>query len=354
VVAAPVLDLAGEVAGIVYGSRQRGTGSAGPEIRPLEAQVVQVLAAIVAAGLVRQEKEAEALRLRFQFEQFFSRALAEELERDPQLLEGREREVTILFSDLRDFSRLSETMGPQELFALMQDVMDFQTEEIRQYGGVIVDYYGDGLLAMWNSPQEQPDHAAVACRAALAIRDGLAQVSAGWEEKIGEPLRLGIGLNTGQALVGNTGSKSKFKYGPMGPTVNLASRVEDATKSLGVPILVTGSTRRQLNESFATRRLCTARLAGVAEGVDLHELHSEGASPEWLERRTAYETALEHFESRRWGETCQKIYPLLQDLESKYDVPSLNLLSRAVDCLKHQPEHFDPCLDLKHPGGKAK
>jgi adenylate cyclase len=240
------------------------------------------------------------------------------------------------------------------LFLLMQDVMDFQTEEIREHGGVIVDYYGDGLLAMWNSPQEQPNHAAVACRAALAIRDGLAQSSAGWEEKIGEPLRLGIGLNTGRALVGNTGSKSKFKYGPMGPTVNLASRVENATKFMGVPILVTGSTRRQLNESFATRRLCTARLAGFAEGVELYELHAEGASPEWLERRTAYETALEHFESRRWGESCQEIYPLLQDLESKYDVPSLNLLSRAVDCLKSQPDHFDPCLDLKHPGGKAK
>ena len=92
---------------------------------------------------------------------------------------------------------------------------------------------------------------------------------------------LGIGINSGPALVGNTGSLQKFKYGPLGHTVNLASRVEGATKHLGVSLLITGSTREQLGDHFATRRLCRARVVGIAGEVELHELHAESASPEW-------------------------------------------------------------------------
>ena len=346
VVAAPILDKGGEVVGAVYGSRTRRCGQTTALIQPLEAQIVQVLAAAVGVGLARQHQEAEAVRAQVQFEQFFSVKLARELARDARMLEGREREITILFSDVRQFSALSEQLGPRDIFRVMQDVMELQSAIIREHDGVVVDYYGDGLLAMWNAPTEQPGHPAIACRAALQIIAGLPQINQSWQASLERPLNLGIGINTGPALVGNTGSKVKLKYGPMGHAVNVASRVENAVKHFGVSILLTGSTRAELDETFATRRIGRARLAGVAQPIPLFELSAEALDAGWRERRDAFERALDHFEAARWAEACQDLYPLLRAEEGRYDVPSLQLLARAVDCLKSPPKNFDPVFDL--------
>ena len=112
--------------------------------------------------------------------------------------------------------------------------------------------------------------------------------------------------------MGNTGSQKKFKYGPLGHTVNLASRVEGATKHLGVGLLITGSTRERLGPTFATRRLCRARVVGIAGEVDLHELHAESESSEWQSRRETYERALALYETGKWSEACQALFPLLR------------------------------------------
>lgn len=160
-------------------------------------------------------------------------------------------------------------------------------------------------------------------------------------------LQLGAGINTGAALVGNTGSRVKFKYGPMGPAVNLASRVETASKQLGANILMTASTHSQLDGSFASRRLCKASLSGIAEPVDLFELSTAENSPEWQRRQQAFETALEHFTAKRWADACLAIYPLISDVHGEYDVASLQLLSRAVECMKSNPDPFDPIVHLK-------
>jgi adenylate cyclase len=345
VVASPILGEAQEVIGAVYGARWGARRS--PEISPLEARLTQVLAAAVAAGLARVESEAQASRRRVQFEQFFTPDLVAALDNDPALLEGREREVTVLFADIRGFSAVSERLSPRLTCELIRDVMEHLTATIMESAGVVVDYIGDGLLAMWNAPVEQPDHAVRAARAALKMRDGLPELNLRWQDRLGRTLGLGIGLNSGLALVGNTGSHKKFKYGPLGHTVNLASRVEGATKQLGVSLLVTGSTRDRLGSTFATRRLCRARVVGIAGEVDLYELHAESASAEWQSRRESYERALGLYETGSWSEACQALFPLLNKGEGTYDLPSLTLLGRAVECLKAPPSHFDPILELK-------
>ncbi len=349
VVASPFFDAAGNVVGVLYGSRSRLTRSRGIGISNLEAQVVQVLASTVGAGLVRLEGEANAARLRVQFEQFLTPGLARELERDPKLLEGRQREVTVLFSDIRGFSRLAERLAPTapaDVCRLVAEVMDCLTEHVRATEGVVVDYYGDGLCAMWNAPFEQPDHAARACRAALALLADLPQISARWQERLGGPLGVGLGLNSGVAMVGNTGSRHKVKYGPFGHTVNLASRVEGATKHLGVPALMTGATRALVGDGFAVRRLCRARLAGITDAVELYELHGEGAEPTWEQERDAYEEALRNYEAGQWSAAAQGVYPLLSGRAGRYDVPALNLLSRAVEYLKPAAAKFDPVWEF--------
>jgi adenylate cyclase len=208
-----------------------------------------------------------------------------------------------------------------------------------------VHYAGDGLMALWNAPKDLTDHAARACRAALAILGDLPELDVTWRERLGGPLSLGIGLNTGLALCGNTGTKQKFHYGALGHAVNVASRVEGATKQFGIPLLITGSTRAQLGDDFAARRLCRARLVGIDGVVDLHELHAESASEEWSSRRAIYEKGLALYEAGAWVEACGTLHPLLLG-QSEYDRPTLTLLARATQALREPPERFEPVIDL--------
>ncbi|CAN5426712.1 hypothetical protein BH10PLA2_BH10PLA2_27510 [soil metagenome] len=346
VVASPIFGAQDQIVGAVYGIRTRQATPGETGIGPLEAQIVQLLASAAGIGLARQEQEAEAGRLRVQFEQFFSSSLARELEKNPLLLEGQEREVTVLFCDIRGFSRVAERLGPHDTCRLIRDALGEITEQIRERDGVVVDYAGDGLMAMWNAPADQPDHAIRACQAALAIVKGLPRVSDACAASLGGPLSVGVGINTGPALVGNIGSAHKFKYGPLGHTVNLASRVEGATKQLGIPILVTGSTCKLAGNQFPMRRLCRVRAVGMTTPVDLHELFTQPTSAEWQVERDAYETALALYEAGQWPACCRAIYPLLSMREGNHDISSLNLLTRAIDCLKSPPKSFDPVIDF--------
>jgi adenylate cyclase len=344
IVVSPVFGLqADDVAGALYGLRTRQALARGG-IRPLEAQLVQVLAAIVGANLAR----TEALRTRLQLEQFFPPELVRELERAPDLLEGRNHEVTVLVSDLRGYTGLSQRLGPQKTCQLVRDLMERLSERIVEQGGVIVDYAGDGVLAMWNAPAEQADHAARACRAALAMEGELTGLNLRWHEVVGGPLALGIGLNTGPARVGNTGSSRKVKYGPHGHAVNLASRVQDATKKLGRPLLLTAATRDELPEPWATRRLGRVRLPGVEEAVMLFELPPQPPTPDWLKRRDLYEAALNLYERRQWARACQVLMPLLDlaNPDDPSDPATLKLMRRAWECLEARPENFDPVIEM--------
>ncbi len=272
VVTAPLLDAAGEVTGALVGMRIDHMGNKRRGIRPLEAQFVQAVADAVAAGQMRRSREMELVRLRSRLELAFSPTVARELESNPQLLEGSQREVSILFCDLRGFTSLSQQLAPRQSYALLGDVMDRFTHDVMRHEGVLLDYFGDGLAAFWNAPLDQPHHAHWACRAAQAMLASLAEVSDDWLPITDLPLRAGIGIHTGNALVGNAGSRSRIKYGPRGNVVNLASRVQGATKTFGCNVLITSSTAEHLSSEFVTRSLGTIPLAGFSEPVALHEL----------------------------------------------------------------------------------
>jgi adenylate cyclase len=349
VVAAPILG--GEerrALGVVYGSREPRPDGGDVSIRPIEAQLVQVLAAAVAAGLSRLESEDLAARRQRQFMDFFSPELARELDRNPRLLDGERREVTVLFSDIRGFSRASERLGPEDTCALVRDVMERLTRRIREHQGVVVDYIGDAVLALWNAPADQLSHAALACQAALAMQEEVPGLNETWSDRVGGPLGLGIGLNTGPALVGNIGSRTRFKYGPLGHAVNLAGRVEGATKQVGVPILITGSTHDALGDhGFATRRLCKVAVVGIDGPVDLYELYAPAVDPAWRARRDAYEAGLRLFEDGALSEACQALQGLLDGPRGRHDMPTLTLVGRAIEHLRDPSRPFDPVLRLE-------
>jgi adenylate cyclase len=341
-VISPILDFHDNIIGALYGARSKNIIAKGG-ITSLEAQLVQMLASTVGSGIIRDR----ANKSKAQFEQFFSSELAKELDRNPDLLTGREQEITAMFSDMRGFTALSNILKPAEICMLLQDIMEHLSEQIQIEGGVIVDYAGDGILAMWNAPVEQPDHVERACKAALAMHKGFPDVCKRWSHLLGDfPIGLGIGINTGDALVGNTGSKRKFKYGPMGLTVNLASRLEASTKLLGLPLVISAASKAKLSTNYPTRRLGQAMFPGVSLPVEIFECKDSSASSEWQENKILYETALKHFEAKSFGHAIKTLTPLIEKhgQGKLIDSPSLKLIRKSLEGLESTSGEFSSIL----------
>jgi adenylate cyclase len=344
IVAAPILNATGEVIGALYGDRrQAGIPGVSAPITKMEALLVELLAGGVAAGLACLEQEQAAVRARVQFEQFFTPELTRQLEAEPDLLRGRDSEITVLFCDVRGFSKSAERLGPAKTVEWLNDVMGTLSECVLAHRGVLVDYIGDELMAMWGAPVEQPDQAQLAAAAALDMLGELPKLNERWEQVLGMPMSFGIGLNTGTARVGNTGTRRKFKYGPLGNAINLASRVQGATKYLHAPLLVTKATRERLDSSIRARRVSSARVVNIAEPVELYEL----AAPDrvgWATLAADYENSLARFERRDLDGAMRVLFQLLTDHPA--DGPALVLLSRAIAQREADPATFDPVWEL--------
>jgi adenylate cyclase len=345
VVAAPILDPAGDVIGALYGEHRQAPGSPLHGAADLEAMLVKLLGWAIAAGLARQAQEKAAVQAQVRFEQFFGPDLARRLVREPNLLDGRDATVTLLFCDVRGFSRYSEKLGPAQTVRWMNDVMNELSRRILDEQGVLVDYVGDEVLAMWGAPQDQPDQSARSVRAGLAMLGALPALNARWQDVLGGPTEVGVGINTGAAQVGNTGSTFKFKYGPLGNTVNLGSRVQGLTKYLKCRLLVTRATRESLGPEFLARRVVKARVVNIQEPVDLYEVEAAGSQ----QRRQLFaesEAALADLEAGDFALAARKAGTLLLDIPG--DIPLLLTLSRATSAM--MPEgRFDPVWE---PPGK--
>jgi adenylate cyclase len=219
--------------------------------------------------------------------------------------------------------------------------MDSLSECVQQYDGVLVDYIGDELMAMWGAPLTQPDHATLACQAALAMQAQIPSINRQWRELLGEEFDLGIGINSGEAQVGNTGSQYKFKYGPLGNAVNLASRVQGATKHLRTRLLITEHTASRLKGAINVRRIRKVRVANIDEPVDLYDLHPDEA--DYAALKSNYETALQQFEGGDFSAATQSLAALLsshpRDIASK-------LLRAAAANAEINPDQHQPILML--------
>ncbi|MEI7854175.1 MAG: adenylate/guanylate cyclase domain-containing protein [Planctomycetota bacterium] len=344
VVAAPIMDSKGNFLGALYGERSP-TGS---ERRSaiIEGLLVDMLACGLSTGLVRQTHEKDAVQARVQFEQFFTPELARQLALEPTLLHGREADATLLFCDLRGFSRISERIGPEGTNKLMSVIFDALSKCVQDQSGVLVDYLGDGMLAMWGAPGHQPDHAKRCVIAAQKMQMQIPLINEKWSKQIGEPLALGIGINSGKTWVGNTGSSIKFKYGPLGPSVNLASRVEGLTKYLRSYLLVTGATKKLLDDSFLTRRVCKTTVVNVVEPVEIYEVFVE-ANEKSKRLKQVTEQALIELEKNNFKEAAKISGFSLAEFPD--DGPLILILHRAVEMLMNPTQAFQP---VWHPPGK--
>lgn len=225
-------------------------------------------------------------RLRRQVTRAFAHYLAPELvdrlARDASALKlgGDRRTLTILFADVRGFTAIAEAMKdqPERLTALVNRVLDPLAAEVLKRGGTIDKFMGDCLMAFWNAPLPIPDHADRAARTALAMVEAVRALDAVLQAEAaaaGEPMpaiRVGVGINTGDCVVGNMGSSARFDYSALGDAVNLASRLEGLSKDYGVPIVVGEATRRALGPGFATATLDRIAVRGRTAAEPVHTL----------------------------------------------------------------------------------
>jgi adenylate cyclase len=218
-----------------------------------------------------------------------------------------EREVTLLFADLRASTELVMSLATDPLACeMLGHVLDCLTEAVLDHHGLVVDYFGDGLMAMWNAPADQPEHAELACRAAFQMLERLPEVTADWVGLTQRDFQLGIGVHTGTVQLGNAGSTLQEKYGPRGPNVHVTSRVEAATKELGVPLLATQPTVERLSKRFAANRVCRASMPGVRP-MDLYALRSSMEKMHVTQTWQVYEVALQQFEQGEFQEAASAL-----------------------------------------------
>ncbi len=198
--------------------------------------------------------ESERSQIRNAFSMYLSPELVRKVSEDPSLLKlgGEDREMTILFVDVRSFSRISESMSPNEITTFLNLFLTPMTDILQDHKATIDKYMGDAIVAFWNAPLDDPEHQANAARAVLAMQDALEGLNEKYmnqeEIKWPENVRMGIGLNTGVCTVGNLGSEQRFSYSIIGDAANVASRIEGLTKQYGVTIMAGDAAAKDMTQ----------------------------------------------------------------------------------------------------------
>ena len=234
--------------------------------------VVLGCAAVAAAHLIRRIRAlvssvADEQRKRERLGRYFSPAVAERLQGQAVKTGGADaQELTVLFSDIRDFTTMSSALSPPEVVRLLNEYLGRMVEKVFQHGGTLDKFIGDGIMAYFGAPLADAEHASHAIECALAMLDELTLLNAVRVARGASPLRIGIGLHTGVAVVGDIGSpERRLEYTAIGDTVNVASRIEGLTKTAGVPLLVSGATRAQAGTRYAFRPFEPMSIRGKSE-----------------------------------------------------------------------------------------
>ena len=260
-----------------------------------------LLTSLLCGGLLLSvrfwHEEKQKLVLRRAFSRYVSPEVVRQIsKRQGDLLAGENRELSILFTDIRGFTSLSESLSPQDVVQLLNRYFTPMTAIVRNRCGTLDKFIGDALMAFWNAPLDVPGHAALAVDAALSMQEQLEALNAEIEESFGIRLAMGAGIHTGQAYVGNMGSDDLINYTLIGDNVNLASRLEGLCKRYGAPVVVSEDTMQGCGETFAFVHLDLLRVKGKTRPVSIYWPMRPGtdeifqqAMPQWTAARTCYE-----------------------------------------------------------------
>lgn len=278
------------------------------------------------------------------FGQYVPPELVEEMSRDPEAysMDGRKAELTVLFSDVRGFTTISEGLTPEELTRLMNEYLSSMTEVIRRNRGTLDKYIGDAIMAFWGAPVADPQHARHAVLTAMAMQGALAAVNKAFAAKGWPDIKVGVGINTGDMTVGDMGSVVRKAYTVMGDAVNLGSRLEGITKQYGVGILVGEGTRKAIKD-IVFREVDRVQVKGKEEPVAIYEpIGEEGEIGKAMhEELKLWNQALRHYRGQEWDQA---------------EVALLNLTRMAPDCALYV-KYMDRVAQLRkappEPGWKG-
>ena len=211
--------------------------------------------------------------IRHSFKHYLSPVVIDQLLHNPDRLKlgGERKELTLFFSDLEGFTKISEGLEPEDLTQLLNEYLTAMTDIIMEEEGTVDKFEGDAIIAFWNAPLDIEDHAKKAVRAALRCQKKLKELGPHFLEQYGKSLFMRIGLNTGYAIAGNMGSSTRFDYTVLGDAVNLAARLEGANKNYGTYTMISSATFEQLGEDFQCRELGKIRVVGRSRPVTVYE-----------------------------------------------------------------------------------
>jgi len=304
---------------------------------PVGPQTAAAALGLVAAVTVNYSVEGrQKTFIKQAFRHYLSEEVIEKILLDPNHLKlgGEKRELTIMFTDLANFSTFSEALDPEALTALLNAYLTEMTDIIMEEGGTLDKYEGDAIIAFWNAPLMQADHAVRACRAAVRCQQRLLACRTAYEEQLGAPLTMRIGINTGEVVVGNMGSRQRFNYTILGDAANLAARLEGANKAFGTQTMVSEYTWHQASGTFQGRKLADLRVVGRKRAAGVYELTglaTEGAS----DTDDPFATGLAHFHTGDFA-ASKDVFERLTD-----DPAARAYVRRCERLMLHPPVMWD-------------
>ena len=278
------------------------------------------------------------------FSKYVSPEVIDELMKDPRKLKlgGEKEDITIFFSDIRGFTTISEQLTPEKLVHLLNEYLTAMTDIAMKHEGVVDKYIGDAIMAFWGAPIKKTNHAELACLTALEMIKKLKELNVKWTQEKFPEIKIGIGLNTGPAVIGNMGSYERFNYTAMGDTINLGSRLEGLTKAYGVCIIISEFTHKEINDKFATRKLDLVAVKGKKKPIYIYELicKTEELTEKQKEKIQIYEKGLSLYLSQKWDEAIKE-FKKLDDFSSK------EFIQRCETFKKEPPENWDGAWVMK-------
>jgi adenylate cyclase len=272
------------------------------------------------------------------FRQYLSPEVIERLIAHPELLKlgGERRTLSVFFSDLQGFTSIAEGMEPEALTALLNDYLSAMTDIVHEEGGTLDKYVGDAIIAFWNAPLDQPDHAVRAARAAVRCQERLAELRPVFRENSGKDLYMRIGLNTGAAVVGNLGSRSRFDYTILGDAVNLASRLEGINKQFGTYVLASEALRDALGDGIAAREISRVSVVGRKEPVRVFELFPPQEQATREKALSAFADGLREFYAGRFPSALEYFLSI-----EKFDPPAAAYARKCRVLIDRPPERWE-------------
>ncbi len=259
--------------------------------------------AITVYHYIKEEREKKKIRGAFQY--YLTASVINEMLKDPTKLKlgGDKKDLSVLFSDIRGFTTISEKLTPEELVHLLNEYLTAMTDVVFKHDGMLDKYMGDAIMAVFGAPLDQPDHARRACQTALEMMDELHRLQKKWQAEGKPVLNIGIGVNSGDMVVGNMGSEMRFDYTVMGDMVNLGSRLEGINKEYGSNIIFSEFTYNAVKDFMCCRELDWVKVKGKKLPVKIYELLAEKKEEnKFKELITSFEEGLALYRASRWDE----------------------------------------------------